>query len=142
MGVVVWFFPIWFIVMDFPLVRHRNYCVLAILLNKSARRKRRKGQSFWEWLWYKRFRDVLPLKYRIIHLIHWIMFLLMETAFICLVSLRVDENIIREVFVYCISFLAFNLTFYSIEGYFVRNEKKLAALWGLKRKSNHKKKDD
>ena len=29
-------------------------------LNSSAYRKRSKGQTFWQWFWYTRFRDVIP----------------------------------------------------------------------------------
>ena len=29
-------------------------------LNRSALRKREKGQSVWQWFWYTRFRDVIP----------------------------------------------------------------------------------
>ena len=29
-------------------------------LNRSALRKREKGQTFWQWFWYTRFRDVIP----------------------------------------------------------------------------------
>lgn len=28
--------------------------------NRRHREERKKGQSFWEWLFYKRFRDILP----------------------------------------------------------------------------------
>ena len=35
-------------------------CVIHYQLNKSAERKRRKGQSKKEWFLYSRFRDVLP----------------------------------------------------------------------------------
>ena len=34
--------------------------LLVDLLNNSAYRKRSKGQTFWQWFWYTRFRDVIP----------------------------------------------------------------------------------
>ena len=43
--------------------------ILRYLLNRSNYRKRKKGQNFWDWLFYRRYRDVIPREYFIHYMI-------------------------------------------------------------------------
>ena len=46
-----------------------------VIKNRRHREDRKKGQSFWDWLTYKRFRDVIP-KREIAYLMYFINFAL------------------------------------------------------------------
>ena len=48
------------LILQFPFERSRVSTILSYLLNKSNCKKRKKGQNFWEWFAYSRFKDVLP----------------------------------------------------------------------------------
>lgn len=45
-------------------------------LNPSARRKRRTGQNFWDWLFFKRYKDVISRKKLLRHYFGWVIFVI------------------------------------------------------------------
>ena len=49
------------------------------MLNRSNYKKRKKGQNFWDWLFFTRFKDVLPRKY------YWIYYSLFVSYFVIIV---------------------------------------------------------
>ena len=56
------FYPtiILYFLMIFFLFRLANAIVIGYVLNNSNKRKRKKGQNFLDWLFYRRFKGVLP----------------------------------------------------------------------------------
>lgn len=50
------------------------------VLNKSAYRKRKKGQSLWEWFSYSRFRDIIPKIFVVYYYFIFLIFPIAETV--------------------------------------------------------------
>ena len=78
--------------------------VRGYLLNKSAYKKRKKGETFKEWLFYSRYTDVLPKAlyrfYYAILLMHPVCLLL--CIFICVINLSSNIGEIIAVTVACL----------------------------------------
>ena len=64
-------------------------------LNRSAEKKRSKGQNFLEWLFYTRFRDVIPKKYLVWYYSLFVSFFVATISTIILHFLKVEDFIIR-----------------------------------------------
>ena len=47
-----------------------NFYLTKLIKSPRHRRERRKGQSVWDWLTFKRFRDVIP-KNELLYILYW-----------------------------------------------------------------------
>ena len=56
---------LWFLLWYFVALRGMMYLIIDYMLNKSNRKKRRKGQNFFEWFFYTRYKDVVPMAYKV-----------------------------------------------------------------------------
>ena len=68
------FFVVLFVLIAFSLLVYACYrswvCGIKYYqLNKNALKKRSKGQSFWEWLFLSRFKEEIPLFFRIFNVV-------------------------------------------------------------------------
>ena len=53
-----------------------NFYITKLIKSPRHRRERRKGQSVWDWLTFKRFRDVIP-KTELLYILYWANFVLL-----------------------------------------------------------------
>ena len=75
--------------------------IVTYQLNKNAYKKRKKGQNFWEWLSFSRFRDEIPRfylgLYRIVLLLHPICLIVCEVLLYSQLSDNIREVIVHEI---------------------------------------------
>ncbi len=51
-------------------------------MNNSQYAKRRRGQTFWDWFFYRRFKDVIPLPLWILYITNFILCIILVTLVI------------------------------------------------------------
>ena len=54
-------FALLLLIIGIAVLRLWNSTVIEFLTTKNERKKRKKGQTFWDWLFYKRYISILPL---------------------------------------------------------------------------------
>ena len=65
------------------------------LLNNSNYNKRKKGQSFWAWLFYKNYRDVLPTKFLVMYYTSFISHLILWAIYFIVLIFTLSFEIVR-----------------------------------------------
>ena len=90
---------------------------LKYLLNNSNYNKRKKGQSFWAWLTYKNYKDVLPTKFLVMYytllISHLIEFILFAIVVIC----NLDIEITRYAYIVSLIVNLVPFMYYSLRVY-------------------------
>ena len=71
-----------FFVVFFCITRMDLYLIINYLINNSNHSKRRKGQSFLDWLLYRRYKDIIPKKYLIFYFGNFVAFVSIVIAMI------------------------------------------------------------
>lgn len=79
----------------FFLLRLTIAILIGYLLNNSNRRKRRKGQSFLDWLFYRRYSDVIPKSFKVWYYSLFIVYVVFSIVTIILDSVGMDDVIVR-----------------------------------------------
>jgi len=78
----------------FSRLKIANY--LSSNLNSSNRRKRTKGQSFFDWLLYKRFSDIFPNYKKVLYYSHYILYFVFLLTSILLYLLNDSMDIVSS----------------------------------------------
>lgn len=77
------------------------------MYGEKRARKIRKGQSFADWLLYRRFKDVIPKFFLYSYYINSILFLLLAAASVVLKAVNVSRDIIVAVYNYYCYYIIF-----------------------------------
>lgn len=88
-----------FWVFVFVYTRANISMVLDHLLNRSNVRKRRKGQSFLDWFFYRRFKDVVPKRYLVWYYSNFVIYFLCIAMTIIFGLTGFEREIIRTPFI-------------------------------------------
>lgn len=67
-----------------------NICIFYVL-NRSNHKKRKKGQNFWDWLWFVRFKDVLPKMYFLYYYLCFILYFVSLAVILILDFSNIDK---------------------------------------------------
>ena len=78
MGELVEYIIISFLLFLFDFWTTRGLIVVEVMekLSPSARRKRKKGQNFWDWLFFRRFKGIISRKKLVRHYFIWALFVI------------------------------------------------------------------
>ncbi len=125
-------------ILGFIFTRGVNDHVIEYVLNRSTKKKRKKGQNFFDWLFYRRFRDVLPKSYRVCYYMVLISFPIMVAA-ILILSQFVDYDIVRPVCMLIYALLAIGRPFWINVSWGLFRVKRLDPGRTIERKKRNKK---
>lgn len=73
------------------------YCIITYKLNKSAYRKKKKGQNFKDWFLYRRFREQVPSAWYYIHLSLYVIYIICLALILILGNISWDYFIIKKI---------------------------------------------
>ena len=80
-------------IIHFWLIRGYISMIIQYRANRSKRKKISKGQDFFEWLFYKRYRKYIPKKYFLWYCLNFVVYVLIVVLVIVLIKLGVSRNI-------------------------------------------------
>lgn len=97
-----------FLIHFFNMYLHIDFGI-RYMLNRSHYKKRKKGQNFWDWLFFTRFKDVLPRKYYWIYYSLFVSYFVIIVVYVVLDLLRLDSKYHTIILiVYALSYLIYS----------------------------------
>ncbi len=76
--------------------------IIQYLMNNNAEKKRKKGQSFKDWMLYKRFRTEIPKYHIVMYYICGVVYVILLFVIIIfhIINVDVDKMIVRKIWLY------------------------------------------